>query len=107
MHEHLAEGGLRRHGDGPPLVHDFGGNTMIINVELAGDGMSVWDIRVFQHVEGDRFALRHERTSELGVELGQIVDALLPQFELIEQADAAGGEPDDESDRAYFVFRKR
>ena len=47
---------------------------MIMNVELAGDGMSVWDARVFDHLEGDRFAVRHERISELGVELGQIAD---------------------------------
>jgi SAM-dependent methyltransferase len=118
VHEHLAEGGLfifdvntvgglRRHGDGPPLVHDFDGNTMIMNVELAGDGMSVWDVRVFERLDGDLFALRHERIIELGVELGQIVDALSPQFEPIEQTDPAGGKPDDESDRAYFVFRKR
>lgn len=69
-------GGLRRHGDRPPLVYDFDGNTMIMNVGLTDDGMSVWDDRVFERLDGDRFALRHERISELGVELGQIVDAL-------------------------------
>ena len=116
VREHLTDGGLfifdvktvgvLRYGDRPPLVQDLDGNTMIMNVEPAGDDLWAWDIRVFERLDGDRFALCHERICELGVKLSQITNALSQHFELIEQTDPAGGEPDDESDRAYFVFRK-
>jgi hypothetical protein len=113
VREHLTDGGLfifdvktvgeLRHGDRPPLVQDFDSNTMIMNVEPAGDDLWAWDIRVFERLDADRFALHHERIRELGVKLSQITNALSQHFELIEQTDPAGGEPDDESNRAYFV----
>lgn len=115
VHDHLADGGLfifnvntvsglRRHGDRPPLVHDVDGHTMIINVEMASDDVSVWDIRVFERLDGDRFTLHHERISELGVELDQIRNAQSRYSDLVEQTDTVGGEPGDWSDRAHFVF---
>jgi len=118
VHAHLAEGGLfmfdvnplgrlRRLGDGPPLVHDFDGNTLIISVDFIDNDMSVWDVRVFECVGGKRFVMHHERICELGVELDRIAGALSPHFELIEKRDPAGDVASDESDRAYFVVRKR
>lgn len=117
VREHLTDGGLfifdvktvgeLRYGSRPPLVQDFDGYTIIMNVEEeADDGLWAWDTRVFERLDGGLFALRHERIRELGVELSQIRNALSEHFELIEQTDPAGGEPDDESDRAHFVFRK-
>jgi len=118
VHAHLVQGGLfmfdvntlgrlRRLAEGLPLVHDFDGNTLIVCVEPAGDDMSVWDVKVLRDAGGDQAVLCHERICELGVELDRIVTALSSHFELLEKTDPLGGTPTDESERAYFVVRKR
>jgi SAM-dependent methyltransferase len=115
---HLSDGGLflfdlntlgrlRRLGDAPPWVHDFDGNTLILDVEFDGEGLSQWDVRVFERRSDDHFTLCHERIVELGVPLDQVRSALNADFELVEETDPDGNPPTDESARAYFVYRRR
>jgi SAM-dependent methyltransferase len=117
-YDHLSEGGLfvfdvnpigelRRLSEGPPWVDRVNGDTLIMDVELGDDDLSVWDIKVFEHVGEDRFRLHHERIEELGVELVRIASALEPRFSILEATDPTGGNPTDESSRAYFVARRR
>jgi predicted TPR repeat methyltransferase len=118
VHEHLVDGGLfvfdvntigelRRLGEEPPWVYDFGENVLIMDVALAEDGLSDWDIKIFEHVRGNRFTLHHERIAELGVSLRQIKTALSPLFELVEETSESGETPTDSSVKAYFTYRRR
>ena len=115
---HLAEGGLfvfdvntvgrlRRLAAAPIYVEDFGPHTLIMDVTAAEGGVYPWDVRIFERVEGDQFRLHHERIGELGVPLARIHEALAPRFELLEATDTGGRPVNDESDRAYFVYRHR
>ena len=118
VHEHLAEGGLfvfdvntagrlRRLAQGPRYVEDFGPHTLIMDVTPGGGNVSLWDVRIFEHVGGDEFRLHHERIPELGVPLTVIHEALAANFELLEAMDPDGGRATDESNRVYFVYRRR
>jgi SAM-dependent methyltransferase len=118
VHGHLADGGLfifdvntigelRRLGEEPPWVYDFDDHVLIMDVDLAEDGLSDWDIRIFEHVRGDRFTLHHERIAELGVSLRRIKAALSPLFELVEETSESGETPTDSSVKAYFTYRRR
>jgi SAM-dependent methyltransferase len=100
-------GQLGRLRQAPPLLHDFDGNTLIVDVSLSNDGLSCWDIRVFEHVADNRFVLHRERIEELGVELGQIRLALSDHFTLLEEVDPDGAMPTDDSLRAHFAARRR
>src|ERR1039458_810939 len=82
-YDHLVEGGLfifdvnpigqlRQLGEAPPWVHDFDGNTVIMDVQLDHDDLWIWEIKVFEHVGEDRFILHHERIREFGAGLGRI-----------------------------------
>ena len=115
---HLAEGGLfvfdvntvgrlRRLAAAPIYVEDFGPHTLIMDETAAEGGVYPWDVRIFERVEGDQFRLHHERIGELGVPLARIHQALKPRFELLEATDTSGRPVNDESDRAYFVYRHR
>jgi SAM-dependent methyltransferase len=115
---HLAEGGLfvfdvntvgrlRRLAAAPAYVEDFGPHTLIMDVTTGEGGVFPWDVRIFERVEGDQFRLHHERIGELGVPLARIHEALTPRFELLEATDTEGRPANDESDRAYFVYRHR
>jgi SAM-dependent methyltransferase len=101
-------GKLRRLAESPPWVHTFDGeNTLIMAVSLDPNGLSTWDIKVFEFIEGDCFRLHRERINELGVELARVREALTKRFELLELTDPTGADASDESERAYFACRRR
>ena len=113
---HLAEGGLfvfdvntvgrlRRLAAAPAYVEDFGPHTLIMDVTTGGAGVFPWDVRIFERVKDGQFRLHHERIGELGVPLARIHEALTPRFELLEATDTDGRPANDESNRAYFVYR--
>jgi len=118
VHAHLAEGGLfvfdvntigrlRRLAHGPAHVEDFGPHTLIMDVTPGPGNLSLWDVRIFERVNGAEFRLYHERIPELGVPLTVIHEALTDDFELLEATDPDGARATDESDRVYFVYRHR
>jgi SAM-dependent methyltransferase len=119
VHEHLAPGGLfvfdvntvgrlRRLWRGPAFAEDFGGgNTVIMDVTPGGGGLSIWDVRIFERLGGDRFRLHHESIPELGVPLARIREALAENFELLQETDLQDGTVTDESDRVFFAYRHR
>ena len=115
---HLAEGGLfvfdvntvgrlSRLAAAPAHVEDFGPHTLIMDVMTSRAGVFPWDVRIFERVKDDEFRLHHERIGELGIPLARIHEALTPRFELLEATNTEGRPANDESDRAYFVYRHR
>ena len=135
VHEHLADGGmfffdvntagrLRRLWDGPPFAADFGEHTMLMDVRPAEDGhggtgdrghgdstgegeLSIWTVRIFEHVHGDAFRLHAEHIPELGVPVATIRDALARRFDLLEATGLDGEAATDDSARAFFAYRHR
>ncbi len=117
-HEHLSDGGLfifdvnttgrlRRLWDTPPYLDEFDGNVVLMTVQPGRDTLSLWETKIFAHQVDDVYRLYHERIYELGVPLGQIRTALAGRFELLEQESLDGSPVSDESDRVFFVYRRR
>jgi hypothetical protein len=88
-------------------VYEFDGNTVIINVSAEERPVYEWDVRVFERVVDNQYRLHRSRIRELGVEIRQILEAMPSDFELLDLADPAGDTPDDESERAFFVYRRK
>ncbi|HEX9032724.1 MAG TPA: class I SAM-dependent methyltransferase [Streptosporangiaceae bacterium] len=118
VHEHLAAGGifafdvntvgrLRRLWQGPAFAQDFGGHTVIMDVAPGGGDLSLWQVRIFERLEGDQFRLHREVLTELGVPLDQIRQALAPRFDLLEETDLDHGPVSDDSNRVFFAYRRR
>ncbi len=122
VHDHTVDGGLfmfdvntlgelRRLGEEPPWVHDFDEGVAIIDISFAedqeGNGMSQWDIRIFEHQGRDRYQLHQEQIGELGVSLSRIESALASKFVILEEIDENGDPPTDSSVKAYFACRRR
>ncbi|MBV9446713.1 MAG: class I SAM-dependent methyltransferase [Streptosporangiaceae bacterium] len=116
--KHLTEGGLfifdintvgqlNRVACEQPRVHEFDGNTVIINVSAEERPIYEWDLRIFEQVVGNQYRLHHRQVRELAVEIRQVLEAMSSDFELLDLADSAGGTPDDESERAFFVYRRQ
>lgn len=117
-HEHLSDGGLfifdvntigrlRRLWDAPPYLDEFDGNVVVMTVKPGRDRLSLWETKIFAHQVDDIYKLHHERIYELGVPLGQIRAALTGRFELLEEESLDGTPVSDESDRVFFVYRRR
>lgn len=116
--KHLAEGGLfifdvntvghlNKVACEKPQVYEFDGNTVIINVSKEERSFYVWDVRIFEHTVDNQYQLYHSQFRELAVEIRQILEAMPADLELLDLADSAGGTPDDESERAFFVYRRK
>jgi len=95
-------GQLRRLGEDPPWVRELPGATVTQHVQWLGDGRAVWHVRIAEHRRGG-VVLHHERIGELGVALARIEAALARDFVVLERCDDDGGEPSDESVRAYYA----
>ncbi len=121
VHDHLAEAGLfifdvntlgelRRLGEEPPWVYDFDRGVAIIDVTFAEDGMSEglseWDIRIFEHAGDGHYELHHEQIGEFAVPLSQIKAALEGKYLLLEETDERGDLPTDESVKGHFCYRR-
>ncbi|HEY2565562.1 MAG TPA: class I SAM-dependent methyltransferase [Acidimicrobiales bacterium] len=111
VHRHLVDGGLfifdvntvgelRRLGEEPAWVDDFDGGVAIIDVSFAEDGesegISVWDVRVFEEVGPSQYMLHGERIGELAVHLSRMKDALHANFELLDEKNERGEQPTDD-----------
>jgi SAM-dependent methyltransferase len=117
VYEHLNEGGLfildvntvgelRRLGEEPAWVYEFDDNVLIMDVSLAEDGLSLWDIRIFEHVGESQYLLHHEEIGELAVELSRLQASLAKWFDLLEEVSDTGGRPSDESVKAHLALRR-
>ncbi len=117
VHRHLDDGGLfvfdvntvgelRRLGHEPPWVYDFDDNVMIMDVDFADDGLSRWDIQIFESVGESQYLLHHEEIGELGVPLDRIRAALDPGFEVLEEVDEDGRPASDDAVKAHFAVRR-
>jgi len=118
VREHLVEGGLfifdvntigrlRALGRQHPYLQDFGEHTLIMNITPAEGDVSLWEVKIFEHLEDDLFRLHHEKILELGVPLDRIHSALEVNFDLLDETDLEPGPVSDDSDRIYFAYRHR
>jgi len=124
VHEHLAEGGLfvfdvntvgrlRRPWEGPAFAQEFGEHTMIMEVlpenhaDFRIGELSMWTVRIFERIKGDEFRLHEEHIPELGVPVATIRAALEPHFDLLESSGLNGEAATDDSNRAFFAYRRR
>src|SRR5215475_14554012 len=117
-YEHLSDGGLfifdvnttgrlQRLAGAPPYLDEFDGNVVVMTVRSAGDGLALWETRIFEHQKDDIYRLHDEPIYELGLPVAQIRAALAGRFELLEEESLDGSPVSDSSDRLFFVYRRR
>ena len=84
MGRHLLPGGcfifdintqrkLERLIAGPPWVHRFGRNLLIIDVTALPSSGSNWNVKVFENLNGSRYALHEEDIVEFSFLLPQVL----------------------------------
>ena len=111
---HLSPGGcfifdintkrkLERLVAGPPWVHRFGRNLLIIDVTALPNGGSKWNVKVFEHLNGSRYALHEEDIAEFSFPLRQVVAALRSHYVKVRVIDPDRYRPSAKSERLFFT----
>jgi hypothetical protein len=96
---------LERHIAEPPWVHRFGKNWLMMDVTSIAKCASNWNIRVFEHVNRNRYVLHHENIVEVSFPPGKIVTALTAHFANVRIIDPDRSRPSTLSERLFFVAR--
>jgi SAM-dependent methyltransferase len=88
---------------GPPWVHRFGRNLLIIEVTAFPGGGSNWNVKVFEHLNGSRYALHEEDIVEVSFPLPQVVAALRADYVKVRVIDPERSRPSAKSERLFFT----
>ena len=88
---------------GPPWVHRFGRNLLIIDVTALASGGSSWNIKVFEHLNGSSYALHEEDIVEVSFPSPQVVAALRAHFTKVRVIDPDRSRPSAKSERLFFI----
>ncbi len=117
-HEHLNDGGifvfdinterqLATFIAQPPWTHRFGDNDLVlIDVSDGGDGVSVWGIRVFEHLGNATYRLHSEDIREVSFPVERIGTSLSTRYRRVWTYDAGRARPSSRSERLHFVCRR-
>jgi ubiquinone/menaquinone biosynthesis C-methylase UbiE len=97
---------LDRHVAEPPWVHRFGRNILIIDVTALPNHGSNWNIKVFEHVNHNRFVLHEEDIIEVSFPLVQIMEALRKHFMNVRVVDPDRRRPTGKSERLFFIAKR-
>jgi SAM-dependent methyltransferase len=114
VRQHLSPGGvfifdintqrkLERHIAEPPWVHRFGRNLLIIDVTALPRRASNWNIKVFEHLNANRYVLHEEDIVEASFPSLNIVTALRDHFAKVRVIDPDGNRPTEKSETLFFI----
>jgi SAM-dependent methyltransferase len=114
VRQHLSPGGififdintqrkLARHIAEPPWVHWFGRNLLIIDVTALPRRASNWNVKVFEHLNANRYVLHEEDIVEVSFPTRKIVTALRDHFGKVRVIDPDGNRPTAGSERLFFI----
>jgi cyclopropane fatty-acyl-phospholipid synthase-like methyltransferase len=112
--KHLNDGGLfvfdmntqvklARICAAPPLIQTFNGNYLIIDVNDVGDGVSNWNIKVFQHQGDQMFRLYEENIREVAFPADLVSTVLKSHFSTLLIVTDDGSPPSANTERLFFI----
>jgi len=88
----------------PASPHWFGdGDLLLLDVRDAGHGVVIWDIRIFERVEGSTYRLHDEGIAEVSFPAEQVTASLRNRFSRIRVYDERRTRPTSRSERLHFV----
>jgi len=78
-----------------------------MNVTALANHGSNWNIKVFEHVNRNRYVLHEEDIVEVSFPLKQVMVALRREFEDVKVFDRDGKRPTEKSEKLFFVAKRR
>jgi len=91
----------------PPWVHRFGKHLLIMDVTALPNHESNWNIKVFEKLNKNRYAMHEEDIVEVSFPQRQIAAALRSHFSKVQVIDPERTRPDRKSERLFFIATAR
>jgi cyclopropane fatty-acyl-phospholipid synthase-like methyltransferase len=90
----------------PGWVRRFDEHFMIMEVKSAGESLTAWDIKIFEHQKDTTYRLHHDVIQEAAFDHERIMAALRERFREVRAYDINGWvEPTETSRRVFYVCR--
>lgn len=86
-----------------PWVKPFDENIMIMDVVDAGSGVSNWNIKVFEKMDGNKYELHEENIHEISFPIKQVETELKNIYKEVTIKDKFRKTPDAPIDSIYFI----
>ncbi len=90
----------------PAWVKEFNGNYMIMDVKDEKNGLTNWDIKVFENKGKNQFTFYQENIYEKSFSVTLIRKGLEKHFKKVSIVDYEGNRPNKRSDKIIFVCQK-
>lgn len=114
--KHLNDGGLflfdmntqsklARICAAPAVIQTFNSNYLIIDVSDVGDGISNWNIKVFEHQHENLFRLYEENIREIAFPSDLVSTVLKSHFSSVSMLTDDDSPPTHTTERLFFVCR--
>lgn len=98
---------LNRLANEPPVVHEFGESTYILNVSKRGASRFDWHARLFHPATAGGYSLLDEVIPETSFPIAMVRESLAPFFQVIAVKDCERKRVSKGSERVYFVCKAR
>lgn len=86
-----------------PWIKSFDHNVMIMDVSDAGDGISNWNIKVFEKKEDTLYELHEENICEISFPVEQVENELKIVFDIVVLKEKFRKSPEDYLQSVYFI----
>ncbi|HMQ70256.1 MAG TPA: class I SAM-dependent methyltransferase [Ignavibacteria bacterium] len=90
-----------------PIVHEFGKNYLIINIDKAGINLYNWNLKMFEKVRSNNYKLIETNIKESSFALIRIKTELEKYFNILKIEDDTGRSIKENSGRVFFICRKK
>lgn len=90
----------------PPSITEFDGNFMIMDIRAGRNGITHWNVKVFERTGVNRFKLCEETIRERSFPVPQIRAALKHHFKKVVTLNSTGQRTTSSRGRLFFVCRK-
>jgi SAM-dependent methyltransferase len=94
---------LKSLAESPVWFHQFKRNYLAMSVRGKANGLTNWNVKVFENLGGDRYRLYQENIRERAFPAVKIQVALARYFRRVHALDAEGGTPKRKTSRIFFV----
>lgn len=89
-----------------PWVHRFGKNLLIMDVTDAGNKVSNWNVKVFEHQKRNIYKMYEENIKEKAFPLSQVKKSLQKYFSSIQVMDTDQKLQSQQSNRLFLICKK-
>jgi len=94
---------LKSLAESPVWFQEFERSYLTMSVQGEPDGLTNWDIKVFENLGGDKYRLYQENIQEKAFPAVKIKVALRRYFRRVDALDPEGGTPKSKTSRIFFV----